>query len=203
MVMMRVRTIITVGQGLPGLFTLYFNGSSPTPITADATDVCARVRTFANAIIGLLPTGQLWSVQPAVDLVDSVDGQLAGGLVATTPALVTGTGGTVAPTATEMLLAANTGLVVNGRRLQGRSFIGPCAITVVSGTGQLGPTQQTTLQNAANVMISGSTTSFPVVWHRPKKAGPGGVPAATPGTNAAVTSFTARAPLAVLRSRRD
>lgn len=196
MVMMRVRTIITVGTGLPGLNTFYFNGSNPTPVTADATDVCARVRAFWNAIISLCPTGQLASVQPNVDLIDSVDGQLAGGLTATTPALVTGTGGTVAPTATQMLLSLETGVIVNGRRLRGRSFIGPCAIGVVSSSGALGAAQQITLTNAANTMISGSTTSFPVVWHRKKDD-------THLGTNAAVTAFLAKQTLAVLRSRRD
>lgn len=196
MVMMRVRTLITVGTGLPGLNTFYFNGSSPTPITADASDVCARVRAFWEAIKTLLPTGQRADVQPSVDLIDSATGALTGGLSATPPAGSVGTGGTVAPTATEMLLSLETGVIVGGRRLRGRSFIGPCAITVVSSSGALGAAQQITLSAAGNTMITGSTTSFPVVWHRPTPGGGG-------GTNAAVTAFVARQALAVLRSRRD
>jgi hypothetical protein len=196
MVMMRVRTTLNGGSGLPGLNTFYFNGSAPTPITADASDVCARVRAFWLAIVGLMPTGHVQLVNPAVDLVDSADGSLTGGLVATTPLSTTGTGGTVGPTSSEMLLSLETAAIVAGRRLRGHSFIGPHAITNVDNLGQLGATQRSTLQSAANAMITGSTTSFPVVWHRPGVGGGG-------GTNAAVTAFVARTKLAVLRSRRD
>lgn len=196
MTIMRIRTVLTGTVGLPGLNTFYANGASSTPITADATDMVARVRAFWNAIVATLPTAMTAVVSPQVDLIDPATGALTGGLVGATPLTVTGTGGTALPLASMALLVASTGTIVNGRRLQGRSFIGPLAATV-NNLGSLGPAQGAVISSAATNMLTGTTSSVPVVWHRPKLPGPAG------GSVAPVTGFVTRTPFAVLRSRRD
>lgn len=194
--MMRIRAVIGGTQGTPGLATFYANGSLATPTSVDALDMVNRVRQFFFAIVALLPTLTTINVQGAVDILNPATGALVGGLAPTAPATVTGTGGTALPFATAGLLVHNTGIIINGRRLQGRTFISPMS-TTVNNAGSLGPSQVTTITNAANVMISGTTSSYPVVWHRPKLPGPLG------GLAIATLSYTTRTPFAVLRSRRD
>jgi hypothetical protein len=193
---MRIRSVIAGTQGTPGLSTLYAVGSLATPVAADALDMVGRVRAFWNAIITLLPTLTTVNVQSQVDLLDVATGALVGGLAPAAPATVTGTGGSALPFAAAALLVGNTGIVINGRRLQGRTFISPLAATT-NNAGNFGNAQQTTLTNAANAMLTGSSSSFPVVWHRPKAPGPAG------GVGVAVLTYTARTPYAILRSRRD
>lgn len=196
LVMMRIRTVITGTQGTPGLSTVYATGAGVTPIAADALDMVGRVRTFWNALITMLPSLITAQVQSQVDLIDPATGDLVGGLNPAAPAVVTGTGGAALPFAAAALLVANTGVIVNQRRLQGRTFISPLAATV-NNAGNFGTAQSLAVTAAATNMLTGSTTSTPCVWHRPTEL----FPAA--GTQAPVSGYTTRIPYAVLKSRRD
>lgn len=196
MSIMRIRATISGGQGLPGVFTLYANGSTTTPSTPDAADVCARVRVFTDAIKAYFHSSTTWQVQGQVDLLDPANASLVGSLSVTAPAVVTGTGSTRLPPASAVLLQHNTGVIVAGRRQKGRSFISPLADAINSGGVPLAAAV-TIIQNAANVMLTGTTSSVPVVWHRPLPLGIGG------GFATAVTGFTVAPYFAVLRSRRD
>lgn len=196
MSIMRIRTVLSGAQGLPGLSTLYFNGTTATPNGPDAADVVARVRAFWFAIIGSLPTGNTAQVSGQVDLLDPSNGALVGSLVVTAPAIVTGTGGGTLPPANAILLTGQTGTILNGRRFRGRTFISP----VASGTGSAGNVAAgtiTAMTTAANNMLIGTTSSVPVVWHRPKLPGPLG------GSVTPTITFTVGSVFAVLRSRRD
>lgn len=196
MSIMRVRFNITGLAGLPGLHTTYWTGASSTPIAADALDVVARVRAFWDSFKVNLAAGVTVSCNQPVDLVDETTGILVGQLGAGSPALVLSTGSGSLPSATMMLLRYNTGLIVAGRRLQGRSFIGPLATATNSG-GDVVPTVNTALLTAAALMNTGATASLLVVWHRPTDANPSG------GLTSGVTSYAANPEFSVLRSRRD
>lgn len=196
MVMMRIRTELSGAEGLPGLSTVYANGASSNPVAADALDMVGRVRTFWLALVALMPLGVVMQVSGRVDLIDPTDGELVGGLNPATPAQVSATGSSSLPTATMALLVGNTGVIVRGRRLQGRTFVGPLSATVNNG-GSLGPSQATTITNAATAMLTGSTASVPVVWSRQVQTPPAA------GSASPVTGYTTRREFAVLRSRRD
>lgn len=196
MSIMRVRTVIGGAQGLPGLSTTYWNGTTSTPSGADASDVVARVRAFWFAIVGLLPTAATAQVSGQVDLIDPANGALTGSLVVTNPALVTGSGGGTLPPASAILLTAQTGTILNGRRFRGRTFISPVASGAMTA-GAVSAGSITTTQTAANNMLIGATSSVPVVWHRPKLPGPLG------GSVTPTISFSVGSVFAVLRSRRD
>lgn len=193
---MRVRTVITGAQGLPGLSTFYFNGTTASPSGADAADVVARVRAFWEAIKAYYPAGTSTQVSGAVDLLDPADGALTGSLAVTAPAVSNGSGSTPLPPATAMLLRHETGVIVAGRRLRGRSFISPLA-TAASLSGVVAPTVVSATNIAAAAMLTGATSSVPVVWHRPVAPGPSG------GSVTATVSFATQTQFAVLRSRRD
>lgn len=196
MTIMRTRTTITGSQGLPGVMTLYFNGTTTTPVTADAVDVCARVRAFCAAINTVFPNTVTLQVQGQVDCLDPLNGALAASLSVTPPAVVAGTSPSALPAATAILLQHNTGVITGGRRLRGRSFLSPCSTaTMISGLPSAAIAN--TITTAANVMRTGTTSSAPVVWHRPLPLGIGG------GFATLVSDYSVGVQYAVLRSRRD
>lgn len=193
---MRVRATLTGTQGLPGLSTLYAFGTSATPSSADCSDMVARVRAFWEAIKALMPAGVFVLVSGDVDVLDETNGALVTGFAVASPATVVATGSEALPLATSMLLTHQTGTIIDGRRLKGRTFISPVSDST-NIDGLTTSASRATIAAAANAMITGSTSSFPVVWHRPKLPGPFG------GTIAPTTSFSVGSNYATLRSRRD
>lgn len=196
MSIMRIRAVISGTQGLPGLSTWYYNGTTATPDAADAADAVARVRAFFDGIKGLLPTANVITVSGGVDLLDPANGDLTGSLSVTAPATVTGTGGGQLPPANAILLTGQTGVIIAGRRLRGRSFISPCASGAMTA-GLVSSAAASTVVTSATVSLTGVTSSAPVVWHRPKAPGPTG------GSVSPVTTYSVGSTFAVLRSRRD
>ena len=196
MSIMRIRTVISGSQGLPGLSTTYANGASATPVTADAADMVARVRAFWDGIKTLLPSTSIILVSGQVDLLDPANGELTGGLSVTAPSAVLGTGSESLPQATSILLQCETGVIIAGRRLRGRTFISPVD-QVTNIDGLVGSASRNTIITSATTSLTGVTTSAPVVWHRPKAPGPTG------GSVSPVTSYNVGSNFAVLRSRRD
>lgn len=196
MTLMRVRTVLNGWPGGPGLNTFYFDATT-TPSNTVAADVVGRVRAFWNSSAALFPTTFSAQVQANVDQLDETTGTLLGTFVGGAPAVVAGASGTAYNAfATMVLLRLNTGVVLNGRRVVGRSFIGPVTSTVDQGGNPL-LSNVTTLLAAATAMLTGSTSAIPEVWHRPFPKGSG------TGREFFVTNFTAAPYFAVLRSRRD
>lgn len=194
--LIRVRTVLSGWPGGPGLNTFYFSTASGTVGNTEAADVCARVRSYWDSIKGLFPTSFRADVNGAPDTLDIASGVLTGTLNGGSPPQVAGTTGTAYNMYAGMiLLKGATTAVVNGRREQGRSFIGP----VTSGAdvgGVPDAAYRTAVSNGANVLLlTGSTTAFPGVWHRPVN-GAG-------GSFNGVSVFTTAPYFAVLRSRRD
>ena len=196
MAIMRVRTQLTGSQGLPGLSTVYANGTTVTPSGADASDMVARVRAFWAAIAALLPASSIVLVSGQVDVIDPSNGALTSALSVAAPASVLGTGGASLPLAAAMLLTAETGLILNGRRFRGRTFVSPVS-TAVNVGGLTTSGSRTTMTTAANNMLIGATSSVPVVWHRPKLPGPLG------GSASPVITYSVGSNFAILKSRRD
>lgn len=195
MSILRVRTVLSGWAGGPGLNTFYFLYVAPLTPASAAPDVVARVRQFWSASSALFPTTYNAQVQANVDDLDPSNGQLLGTYNGGAPAVVVGASGTAYNAyATQILLRHNTGDVQRGRRVVGRSFIGPVTSTADSGGNPLA-SNVTTLLAAATVMLTGTTTALPVVWSRPG--------ALFPGTFFGVSNYTAAPYFAVLRSRRD
>ena len=194
--MLRIRTVLSGWSGGPGLSTFYFDpGAGAEP--AAAIDCVARVRQFWSAISALFPTSFSAQVQPNVDQLDETTGSLTASYVGGAPVVVAGASGTAYNAyATMVLLRQNTGVIRVGRRVVGRTFVGPVTSTVDSGGNPLA-SNVTTMLTAATVMLTGSTGAIPEVWHRPKPAG------SATGREFYVVNYTAAPYFAVLRSRRD
>lgn len=193
---MRIRWSITGLTGLPGLHTTYWTGASSTPVQADATDVSGRVRAFWDGVKTILAPGVTVSTAASVELLDVATGTLVGQLGPGSQTAVVSTGANANPSATMMLLRYTTATVINGRRLQGRSFIGPTATATNTG-GRVTPASNTTLLTAANALFTGATASALVCWHRPDRV------THTGGAVAPVTVTGTAIDFAILRSRRD
>lgn len=196
MSIMRVRATLEGLNGLPGLHTTYWNGTTATPTSGDADDCVDRVRAFWNSFAGFLADGMVVTPSGTVDVIQEGTGALVGSLPASTTSVVS-TGGTAAPLATMMLLKYQTADIVNGRRLQGRSFIGPLEATVNTGGFVAAAANTALLTAAAFLSTGGATASELVVWHRPSAVAPSG------GSVGVVTGFDTSLNFAVLRSRRD
>lgn len=192
----RVRTVLSGWPGGPGLNTFYFGTASGVVGNTEAADVCARVRSYWDSIKAIFPTSFRAQVSGAPDTLDIASGTLTGTLNGGSPAVVAGTGGaSYNMYAGMILLQHHTSAIVGGRRAQGRSFMGPVTSTADSG-GNPDPAFATAISNGANVLLlTGTTTAFPGVWHRPV-LGAGGV-------FNGVTVYTTAGYFSVLRSRRD
>lgn len=193
---MRVRFVITGVAGLPGVQTTYWNGASSVPVTADSTDVVGRVQAFWNSFKGFLASGTTVVGPQAVDIINPLDGSLTGQLSPGAVSSIGGTGTSSMASATMMLLKYNTAVIVNGRKLQGRNFIGPVG-TNTNNVGDVASAANAGLLTAAAFLNSGATASVLCVWHRPKGTPPAG------GLASPVTGYGTSTEYAVLRSRRD
>jgi len=193
---LRVRATLTYGTGGPGVHTSYWIPGTTGGVTADATDVVARVRAFFAAVQTLYPNSTTVQVQTDVAQFNDTTGGLVGTLSAASVGSVVGTGGSaIGPLASMALIRLRTGLVLNGRALRGRWYMGPLAATTISTVGGLTTGGVSAFNSAAaGLLAAGATTSVLAVWNRPGTAG---------GLTTGVTSASTWDQLAVLRSRRD
>jgi hypothetical protein len=197
--MYRVRAKWQYPFGGPGLSTFYFTVTGGAPgSSADATTVAGRVRGAFDVAKTLLSTSTTVIVNPQVDVISDVTGDLVGGFSITPPATVTGTvAGNDGPTAIMAGMRLLTNDILGGRRVRGRSFFGP-----ISGTLTNFPTPQAGIVTALNAFGVALITATPpsavapaVVWNRPK---PG-----VGGSMHQITSVTVAPDWWVMRSRRD
>ena len=196
MSIMRIRYQITGPGGLPGLHTTFWKGAAAVPVAADAADVAGRVRAFWNSFAPQLANTVTVSPVGPADVLDEPTGQLLSQLAIGSPANVVGTGTGELPKATMVLLKYSTSIVINGRFLRGRSFIGPLGTGANTG-GVVVAATNTALITASVFLGTGATASSHQVWHRPTQLSP------SSGQASAVTSYGTNTEFSVLRSRRD
>ena len=193
----RARATILGVTGLPGLFTAYFAPTGSVS-TAVATEALGRVRAFWEGFRSHLPGTCTVQYTPQVDVLNDASGALTARVAGSVGATTICTGAGTAGSAPAMFVAQYlTGVVINGRVVRGRAFIGP---TLASDNSAGAPTAAsiTALQTA--VALLGTTIVTPLshaVWHRP---GPGGSP---PGATVLVSGYSVWGQWGVLRSRRD
>lgn len=180
--------------GSPGVTQFYLD-------TVPAQSSINAIRAYFAAWAFALPSGMTITVPGSGDIVEDVNGKLAGTWsVGVAPAVVTGTGGGVYSGVSGAVVHWLTGGVANNRRIRGRTFMVPLIAASYDTSGALLASALTQFQTAAANLVT-STAGNMVVWHRPKIQKGTGVVLA-PGSTADVTS--SRVPnLAVsLRSRR-
>lgn len=156
--------------------------------------------TLETALLGnagYLVTGVTFTIEPDVAYFDATDGVIVGSTldpVSRTPAVGSGSGVQLSR-ATQIVCALKTAEYVNGRRLQGRFFLGPAAINGIGTDGQIGAGAQADIEDNFSGLITGLGARL-AVWHRPTPGSP------TSGSYGDVTYLTVRSTPGTLRSRK-
>lgn len=196
-VILNTRAVIAgTGFSTPGITQLWWSPQTAGGSTADATDCLARFRAFWFALVARIYTGTTFTFDPTCIAIEATTGALTGAFAGTTPAVVTGTeAGDPLPRQTQGLLRMGTSTVISGRRVRGRLFIpSPGESQNTSGSGPVAAYMTDVTTAGGGLLVAGTTTSMPVIWHRPV-AGAG-------GASPLVTSMAASGEWSVLRSRR-
>ena len=188
-------TLLLNGGAASALMTHYWDSTGATQ-TALATEALARVRAMLNALGSTITTGSSVTLNPVLDEVDVATGQIVNQVTGALPAAVSFTGaGDYLPLQTQAVMRFATSSFVNGRRLQGRSYVPGLNEGANSPGGNIQAAVLTTLGTAAGLLGTTVVTAMNQrVWHR---AGPGG-----PGVSDIVTSRSVSPSWATLRSRR-
>lgn len=194
---MRVHSVLQYGTGSPGLTTFYFLPGTAGGVTADAVDVVGRVQNFWVAAASLFKTTFSAEIQGEVDVLEATTGELTGFLAGGASVVEAGTDALEnLPVAAMLLMQHLTGDIHAGRRVRGRTFLGPVTEEANNG-GVPTATARATVVTAGLELDSGATASVPIVWSRPDS------PVGDPGFHSEVLSRTCADYFAVLRSRRD
>jgi len=170
-----------------GLSGMYFLASGSIANQRSA------IQNMYTACIARLDNNTSWSVRTSGKVIDEATGTLTAFWNDNTTKSGSGTlTGNAVPNAAQVLLRWRTTQIVNGRLLQGRTFVPGLSASSLD-EGEVSSAAVGTFQTAQGAFIAAVPGEF-VVWHRPNGASPG---AAYP-----VTGQATWAELAVQRRRR-
>lgn len=187
--MLRVRTVFTGVPGTPWYSNLYFTGTT----AENASTAHDLVAGFWAAVAPLMISDIDYVVESEVLSIDPATGDA---IVAFNRTAATGSGGSATewmPLATQALIRLRTGVFVDGRRVNGRVFVGGLT---EAANDYSSPTSTviTTLTTAAEGMLGiGEPPEAPALGVWTKKN----------GNIFPVNSVSVWEQFAVLRSRRD
>lgn len=192
----RVRVTWAGLAGGPGVSTHFFDTSATPPL--------AQIRAAYAGLSNLIPNQVTIQVQNAGDQIDAATGKIVGDWAGTAVAAVTSaSSGSFSP-ACGAVVDWRSSVIVNNRRLRGRTFIVPLLSVAFSTAGQLTPAALTTLQTFATGLMPGTGPAMQL-WARPVAATKGNPTpkAPRPGSSSIVVSNSIPNMTAILRSRRD
>jgi hypothetical protein len=184
MPMRKVPVAWQTGVGGVGVSVFY------TPFGTDAT---VELATFFNAIKTQVPSVVTWDVPGTGDVVDEASGLITGAWIGGTPATVVATGAAIYAGGTGAYVKWQTGGIVAGRRVRGRTFLCPIINTGYDAQGTIGSGTLAVFGPAATTLAGSGKL---LIWHRP--SGPG----ATDGSSHAVVGASVPDKVTSLRSRR-
>lgn len=193
------RTIVDLSGwvGAPGVNVYHWMSSAHLDIDQNDVDEFHDILNTAFTALGagMWATGVTWTINPEVSVHDVATGTLVGAFVdAGGPYTDTGTGAGQENRATQCGVSWLTGNILRGRRVRGRTFLGPLSGDLIDTSGQISPANQAIIE-AAMSGIFDPLGSRLIVWSRPV-----GVNA---GEYADVTGVDVSGIPWVLRGRRD
>jgi hypothetical protein len=185
--MNRVRTVWTGVAGAPYYTNMYFNDDNTITPAQDAVNA---VGTFWSALSGNIVNTVSYTVQGDVARINVATGQLQGAW-AVTPVTAAGTAAVdQLPRQVQGLVRWETGTVVSGRFLRGRTFIPGLGETLNNPGGVPTPTLVALFGTAGAALIADTGNEL-LVWSRAH------------GVANPVVSATGWSQWATLRTRRD
>lgn len=194
--MYRFRANLGGFTGAPGINT-YFIRYPAEPIAAEVQESANLLRSAYVDMSLYIAGGVTVNIDPQVDVIRDTDGVLQSSSVITPPLTVTGQGSqNKVSRATQLVARYDTDAVVAGRRLRGRSFIGPASGDALNADGSVATAAITAVSSAFDGLLDVLEGRL-VVFHRPS------VPGASDGTSGFVQSVGCKPLPGVLRKRRD
>lgn len=190
--------------GAPGINVIHWSaGLGPGPSDTDGVDEFNQtLQAMIESYLDIIPSEITISIDPDVPYFDASDGVLLG--VTTDPGTPRSYSGTSSllngSRAVQLVCRHRTDAFVNGRRLQGRTFIGPISGDAIDNDGQIENAWRNETLDSWSGLISGLGGRL-AVWHRPTFSGFPPV-SNNDGSYADVTSVTANATPGTLRSRK-
>lgn len=172
MAITKIDVTVSGFTGGPAMNVWYFMNASFAPMSdAEINGALADVRTFyAGIAANYTSTTSIQVVSPCA-IIDEDSGDLLGMGGTSTPAVVPGTTGAgFGPPQVAILARLNTGVVVDGRILKGRVYLGPFQTAVTAGSAPGAPTVAG-IQTPLTTLIGTPGGTYNVaVWHRPRPA---------------------------------
>jgi len=170
-----------------GLSILYFKASGSVASQRSA------IQSMLGGVVARLDNNTSWVVRTSGKVRDEATGTLTGFWNDANAKTGVGTlSGNAVPNASQVLLQWRTSTIVNGRLLQGRTYIPGLSATSLD-EGELSSGAITSFQ-AGQAALLAAVPGDLVVWHRP-----GG---GSPGSGVSVTAGATWSELAVQRRRR-
>lgn len=168
----RLRVVWSGGPGGEGVSTFYCDPS--------ATSALADLRTFFESIKAHFSNDFSWSYPDTGDQIDSATGLLVGGWTRGTlsPTVPSAASGWVAGVGCRVVWG--TGVVLNGRRPKGATFLTGLGIAAFDSDGSIATTPLADIRAAATALVAASTDYY--VWSRPNSLGQSGFSVITGST---------------------
>lgn len=170
-----------------GVSVLHFSASDSVPDPAEIADAY-------TALAAIIPAGVTMSVPGSGDLFDDTTGTLTGVWTAPGAEVVPGTAPSSCARGVGACVGWQTGGIINGRRLRGRTFLVPLTVNAYDLDGTITPSSLAVCNSFADLLMASGPLA---VWHRPTEAAPAS------GNSYGVTSRRVRDKVAFLGSRRD
>jgi hypothetical protein len=193
-------------NGAPGYSVFHmrdFVGDDTT--VPDIQGGANKILVFATRLQAVLPANVNLSLLPDVEVIDEATGEIreVRGAVVDPPKFGSAAAGTGYAAAVGAVITWRTGIVIDGRRLKGRTFLVPLTAGAFQNDGSLLQTTVDTLNTAATGLHDSVGSPDLGVYSRPRKADPVKNITAREGRWALVTTHSVPDMGAVLRSRRD
>jgi hypothetical protein len=141
--------IAFAGTGSPGANIWHIRTATPALTTelSEANTLIGYIRSFYNTCAGIFPTTTTITL-------GTVTEELTSREITPTFTTVTGLGTGSAMQALAIVVTWRT--TIAARRGRGRTFVGPVATSVMQSDGTITDANRTTVQNAANALVTSS-----------------------------------------------
>lgn len=192
--------VTTTGYiGAPGINVVHYSaGLGPAVSDSDSADqFLPELLACFQGYASIMPAGLTLTVSPDVSYFDDSDGVILGVTSYTGgPLTMTGASSILnGSRAVQLTVRHKTDQFVGGRRLQGRTFVGPITGDAIGNDGQIEAGWIDDTPDIWSGAISGLGARL-AVWHRPT------TPTGTDGAYGDVVNITANATPGTLRSRK-
>lgn len=186
-------------NGAPGWSNFFFRAdAADSSFDAGAFMAADRINAFIQNVAPVIPPSVTMQVQNDIEALDEATGQMQH--VWTDDPFPTHPGTNANSTysgPSGMVITWRTAGVRNGRRVRGRTFLVPASAGIYEANGTIAAAHLTTVQNAANSLLTEPASPDLGIWARPTAKG------ASDGAWFDVTGATIPDIGAILRSRRD